>query len=339
MKLTSLLLAIGIACSAGCQHQAPLNSTSIAIPARVTAARLFIRIVADAEATGAFYESLGFEVGGMPLDATGHRPYVDYPAITQMYDAAGQVRFLTCKPLATGPSLLLLEFKDMPKQALRPAVPDVGSTIATVRVKDLEPILTTLAANRVPLLSANGQPVAIKSSPGAQRIVYVRDPDGAFVELREDAHAPADNTGNLLGLSFAISVQDSARSARFYQRVFGVTVTTAQPTTDAARLQAAGLPVKPYQRSTFSFPGTNFDIELLEFKGQSRKPLNPTSHSVGAAILRMTVNDFPAIVSAFKQEGAPILSAGGQPLLMGTSDIFIAPDPNGFILEPSKPRE
>lgn len=85
---------------------------------------------------------------------------------------------------APGHRIELLEYHappDRKRTDLRPC--DVGSVHVALMVDNLDAVLSTIAASG---WSAVGKPQILKTGPNAgRRIVYVRDPDGATIELMQ----------------------------------------------------------------------------------------------------------------------------------------------------------
>lgn len=85
---------------------------------------------------------------------------------------------------APGHRIELLEYHappDRKRTDLRPC--DIGSVHVALMVDDLDAVLSTIAASG---WSAVGKPQVLKTGPNAgRRIVYVRDPDGATIELMQ----------------------------------------------------------------------------------------------------------------------------------------------------------
>lgn len=85
---------------------------------------------------------------------------------------------------APGHRIELLEYHappDRKRTDLRPC--DVGSVHVALMVDNLDAVLSTIVASG---WSAVGKPQVLKTGPNAgRRIVYVRDPDGATIELMQ----------------------------------------------------------------------------------------------------------------------------------------------------------
>ena len=83
-----------------------------------------------------------------------------------------------------GHKIELLEYfgpADRKRANLRPC--DVGSVHVALLVEDLEAVLAQIAASG---WEAAGKPQTLKTGPNVgKRVVYVRDPDGATVELMQ----------------------------------------------------------------------------------------------------------------------------------------------------------
>ena len=133
--------------------------------------------VSNLERSLAFWRDvLGFE-----FSHTAHQKGEMAEEITGVKDAELKLAVLKT---AGGHKIELLEYlapADRKRANLRPC--DVGSVHVALLVEDLEAVLTQIAASG---WEAAGKPQTLKTGPNVgKRVVYVRDPDGATVELMQ----------------------------------------------------------------------------------------------------------------------------------------------------------
>jgi len=135
--------------------------------------------MADREATLKFYgDLLGFKLTG---DA-------EFRVVPAMADFTGvpegsQMRALSGTFPGTNDSIVFYEFKDLPRTRLHFHIQDPGAPAVSLRVIDLDGLLTRLRAAAVPVLSARGEIVALTPS---SRNILVEDPNGILIELYEE---------------------------------------------------------------------------------------------------------------------------------------------------------
>jgi len=73
----------------------------------------------------------------------------------------------------------LLEFKDVPRRDFAPRVPDPGSPVVSIHVKNVEDAMKAVAAGGGSIVTRGAAPVKLGAATG----VFVRDPNGLLLEL------------------------------------------------------------------------------------------------------------------------------------------------------------
>ncbi|HEX4996612.1 MAG TPA: VOC family protein, partial [Terriglobia bacterium] len=186
---------------------------------------------------------------------------------------------------------------------------------------------------------------------GASKTVFVQDPDGFVIELGQGgarggrggpggpagagaAGAAAQPQGNVVGGGgFELTVEDSAKTVDFYQKVLGFQLTpgtTFNP--DKVMNETAGVPGGAFKQSRGPIPGGG-TITFIEFSQVARKPMKTRVQDPGTAILQLYVRDMDALMKTLKANNADIITTGGEPVSLGASKLVIVRDPNNLFLE------
>ena len=320
---TSILAALLVATSA-----------TLASGAEVIGAGAFLHIVSDLDKSVAFYRAL-LGVEGAPA---GPRPVSLDPELEQLYnlpggrEGAGVVRIP-----GSGLSVELVEWRDVERTSVRPRLQDPGATTLVLSVRDLD----KAAALLTDLTGSVGR------TAGPSPALFARDPDGFFIKVVQAGPSPPSNvpaTSNVVGASFAVTVNDTEQTLRFYHDVFGFAPTmgtsfgrdASWTTSSTADLSGAQV-----RKSTAlvpsSSPGSPVEVVFLEFRNVDRTPLRSRLQDPGTPILRLMVRDIGPVVADLKAAGAPIMSTGGGSVLRHNAPITIARDPNNLYLEPMQP--
>jgi glyoxylase I family protein len=131
--------------------------------------------VADVEASLAFYRDL---LGLQPRFDSG---WTDEPALINPGATPGaSLRVVGLTLPGTLVMLSLCELRDVPREAVRPRFQDPGALHVSLRVDDLDGLLSRLADGGFVSLAA---PSRHERGPSSARLVFVPDPDGFLVEL------------------------------------------------------------------------------------------------------------------------------------------------------------
>ncbi|HEY2383673.1 MAG TPA: VOC family protein [Terriglobia bacterium] len=154
------------------------------------------------------------------------------------------------------------------------------------------------------------------------------------------AQAPVPNPTNktgVIGLMHAIhSVNDAAKTLAFYQAVFSVNGRVA-PFQSTGPQILTNSPGATLQVAMTQLSGA-FSFELTQF-GNIERTLNqrPDIADPGAPMMKIIVRDLDSIVAAAKKENAPIITKGGEPVMVQTSigktRAIIMRDPDGYFVE------
>ena len=267
----------------------------------------FIHVVSNLDRSIEFYhDGLGLEMTGAP----GPRAFSANAVVSSLYDAPGaQSRVASFKIPDSNMAVEIVEFQGLNATPVRPRFFDPGAIGLTLVVQDLEATKTQLT--RIKGLEWIG---ASRNSS-----VMVRDPDGIFVALQQvrKGTSPFGVAADSPKVSLGVTVEDPARTARFYQEALGFTGGGSAPP-GVARLRV---------------PGDAFPVSFSNPMYVDRKPVHSAIHDPGSGVLRLRVDDFDAVVKALTAAGATVVSAGGQPVNLGRNRAVILRDMNNFFVQ------
>ena len=293
-------------------------------------------IVADIDKSVAFYRGLL----GLPPTAAAPRTFAADPELQQLYNLPGGRESASVVRIPGSTlSLEFVEWRDVDRAPVQPRVQDPGATVLMLTVRDLWKATAWLVEHGALMAGPSGAPVSIDDARGKRRAVLLRDPDGFFIELAQPDALPQTAASNdILGATFAVTINDTDKTVRFYREAFGFQLEVGalfEP--DIAWTNAVAGSGAQIRRSTALVPGSSVRMEFLEFKNIDRKRLRSRLQDPGTSMLQLSVRDVNAIVKASKAAGGSILTAGGVATLRHNSPIAIVGDSNNFFLEPMQP--
>jgi catechol 2,3-dioxygenase-like lactoylglutathione lyase family enzyme len=137
--------------------------------------------------------------------------------------------------------------------------------------------------------------------------------------------------------NFSPVVSNLDRAIDFYSKAIGLQVGMVNTITDANRslLDIHGTPKASMRWAAARMPGGTCGVELVEFGGSDRTPVQPRPYDVGATTLVLQVRDMASAVARAKQAGAQIVSAGGNVISFpnGHGGAVLFKDPDGHYVE------
>lgn len=289
----------------------------------------FSHIVTNLDRSIAFYRDvLGLDLPG------GAQPFGEKPEIMRLGNTLGaQNRIAVLRVSGSPLGVELIEYKDIDRKPARPRFQDPGAANLTLRVRDIDSVMTRIRSSGAKVLTAAGGPVAIGT---ASRNVFVQDPDGFVVELAQPVPAPEAPPGssNLLGAGFETTVRDTEQTVKFYRDLLGFQLRMGESfNNNKTMAETAGTPGARFRQSSGQIPGSTVRITFIEFADIERKPLHTRLQDPGTALLQLRVRDVDALVKKLKAGGAEIISAGGEPVTRGNLRLAIVRDPNNLFLE------
>jgi catechol 2,3-dioxygenase-like lactoylglutathione lyase family enzyme len=300
-----------------------------AFPGGVVGVGNLSHIVASLDRSVQFYRDvIGLEVDGAPRVFTGDL------AMKVGNTRGAQSLFTTLKVPGSPLGVEIIEYRDIERLAAHPRVQDPGAVIVTLTVRDIDAIVARATAAGVHINTVGGAPVTV---PGGTRVIVLRDPDGFFVGLVQPTTIPettAPASSNVIGSTVEVMVVDTDRTARLYTEALGFDIRAAA-TWDGSQLMMdlAGTPGAQVRRIIARIPGMFMTISFAEFKDIDRTPLRTRFQDPGTPVLQLRVRDVQAVTNRWKKAGGDVITAGGQPVNLGTQTLVVLRDPNGLMLE------
>ena len=306
--MRSFLRAILVAYAAWQSQPAPASEA-------VVGAGNFSPIVADLDKSIEFYHDvLGLDLPGAPAS----RAWGTDPALLNFLGTpTAQVRFTTARIPGSTIGVEMVDFKDIDRKPVQPRLQDPGAVRLILLVRDLDTMLSRLKKANVAFVKQGG--------------AVVKDPDGHFIEFVQPDPLPettAPAASNIIGARFGLTVADMDQTMRLYRDLLGF-----QPQIDSSLCtdKTTGAQVR---RATARVPGSNVQVEFLEFKGIDRKPIAARIQDPGATRFQIRVRDSNAAVSALKTLGGAVITTGGDggPIMMRNLRVAVVRELNNLFL-------
>ena len=172
-----------------------------------------IHAVGDLDTTLAFYREV-FGLNGTPTDFPN-------PAVPLLTNAPGVTLRLSMMRLP-GPMLFeLTHFKGLERKPARAAYTDPGAASIVLYVRDIDAALANAQKTNAPIVTTGGAPVEITTAKGKARSILLRDPDGFFVQVVQEAPAAGAPEGNVHRVSLAYTMESAEATASFYNGTMG----------------------------------------------------------------------------------------------------------------------
>jgi catechol 2,3-dioxygenase-like lactoylglutathione lyase family enzyme len=287
-----------------------------------------IHAVADLDTTLAFYRDV-FGLNGMPQDFPN-------PAVPQLTNAPGVTLRLSMMRLPGSMLFELTHFKGLERQPGRAKYTDPGAGSIVFYVRDLDAAVANAKKANAPIVTTGGAPVEIETAQGKVRSIIIRDPDGFFVQIVQEAPPPGGPDGNVHRVSLAYTMESAESTAKFYSGMMGVELSAPSKfSKDPAMLKLVGAPKgTEFRKLTGVLPGPPADIEFTEFRGVPRTKFHLRVRDPGAPAMAIQVINLTGMVAEMKAAGVPVISARGEMVDFGngTHNIFVE-DPNGMNIE------
>ncbi len=328
---------------------APASAQTPAAPAGdVIGVGNFLHIVSDADKSVEFYQGvLGMDLQRAPnAPADAPRVYQDTPAIVSLYNAIGGRYKVGVGLIQESPMRAeLVEWSGVERHPIHPRFQEPGAGNMILSVRELDPILERVKKSGSRIVTTGGKPISIDLGAGpdgqkrSMRMILLQDPDGFFVELLEPHPAPAaaaQSSNNIYKVAFGATVYDTDRMVRIFHDALGFDFKTGAWMSDPVRAAGVGVPGAVFRRSTALVPGTDFEVELLEFKGADRQHYTTTPRDPGTAMLRLVVRDIDTTIKRLNEAGAQIMSKDGVAAMLppnGAVRAAIARTPDDLLIQ------
>ena len=287
-----------------------------------------IHAVEDLDTTLAFYREV-FGLKGTPNDFPN-------PAVPLLTDAPGVTLRLSMMPLPGAMRFELTHFKGLERKPARAAYTDPGAASIVLYVRDLDAAVANAKKANAPIVTSGGAPVEITTAKGKSRSIVLRDPDGFFVQVVQEAAAADAPEGNVHRVSLAYTMESAEATAKFYNGLMGVELTGPSAfSKDPATLKLVGAPAgTEFRKLTGVLPGPPAYVEFTEFRGVPRNKFHLRVRDPGAPAMAIQVINLTGMVAQMRAAGSHLISANGQIVDFGggTHNIFVE-DPNGMNIE------
>lgn len=139
---------------------------------------------------------------------------------------------------------------------------------------------------------------------------------------------------------FSHIVENVERSIAFYRDTLGLELPNPpRPFAGVPWIMDMGnTPGAQSRPARLNIPGSQLQVELIDYKDIDRQPAHPRFQDPGAASLILTVRDIDAVMTKLKQVHAHINSKGGEPASIPGSNgshtrVVFVQDPDGFFVE------
>ncbi|HXS80842.1 MAG TPA: VOC family protein [Gammaproteobacteria bacterium] len=286
-----------------------------------------IHAVNDLDTTLAFYKDV-FGLEGRATDFAN-------PAVPLLTNAPGVTLRMSMLTLPGGPRYELTHFKGLERKPAQAKYTDPGAASVVLYVRDLDALVANAKKAKAPIVTTGGAPIHVMTAIGHARSIVIRDPDGYFLQLVEEAPPAGAPAGAIHRATLAFTMEDAAATQRFYTGMMAVPLTG--PTefkrdADLAKLYGAPETVEFRKLSGMLPPGTA--VEFTEFRGVPRTKFHLRVRDPGAAAMAINVDNLEGMVAQMKAAGVNLVSANGELVDFGNGvrNIFVE-DPNGLNLE------
>jgi predicted enzyme related to lactoylglutathione lyase len=236
--------------------------------------------------------------------------------------------------------LELSEFFDIPRETRQANPWDPGASSLIFEVRDLNDVLSRLAAAGAPIVTLGNAPV---DTP-AGRAVLVRDPDGYLIHVTQASPATiagAASSGQVVATRIGITVSDTTRTLAFYRGLLGFEVRGTRTATDA-ELRLNGLTAGQLTQTRTAIAGTEIEVVFSEFTlaagtTPAPAPFRWRIQDVGAPQFQLQVRGLDTLIEQTKAAGYQFLSVGARPIQRGFGRFVFAIDPDGVLVEYVEP--
>jgi catechol 2,3-dioxygenase-like lactoylglutathione lyase family enzyme len=287
-----------------------------------------IHAVSDLDTTLSFYRDV-FGLNGMAVDFPN-------PAVPLLTDAPGVTLRLSMLRLPGPVQFELTHFKGLERKPARAEYTDPGAASIVLYVRDLDAAVANAQKTNATIVTTGGAPMEITTAKGKARSILLRDPDGFFVQVVQEAPPAGAPEGNVHRVSLAYTMESAEATTKFYNGMIGLELRGPSAfSKDPTMLKLLGAPAgAEFRKLTGVMPGPNVYVEFTEFRGVPRTKFHLRVRDPGAPAMAVQVNDLTGMVALLKAAGTHVISANGQIVDFGggTHTIFVE-DPNGMNIE------
>jgi len=237
--------------------------------------------------------------------------------------------------------LELTQFTGLERKAAQARYTDPGAASIVFYVRDIDALVANAKTANAPIVTDGGVPVEISTAKGKTRSIILRDPDGFFIQLVQEAPAagapegPAPE-GNVHRVSLAYTMESAEATVGFYTGMLGIELSGPSAfSKDPAMRKLYGAPAgTEFRKLSGVLPGPPAGVEFTEFRGVPRTKFHLRVRDPGAPAMCIQVNEERPTIARMKAAGVNVISANREIVDFGggTFTIFVE-DPNGMNLE------
>lgn len=318
--LSATLAALGLAIIAFAQTK-PVGQTKALSHA--------IHAVDDLDTTLAFYKDV-FGLNGAAQDFAN-------PAVPLLTNAPGVTLRLSMMNLP-GTRFELTHFKGLERKPAQAKYTDPGAASLVFYVRDIDTAVANAKKANASIVTTGGSPIEITTAKGKARSIILRDPDGFFLQLIQEAPAADAPAGNVHRVTLAYTMENADATKNFYTGMMGIDLNGAAPyAKDPALMRLVGAPEgTEFRKLSGTIPATPnpVAIEFTEFKGVPRTKFHLRVRDPGAPALAIQVTNHDGMMAQMKAASVNVISKDGETVDFGggTRTIFVE-DPNGMNIE------
>jgi catechol 2,3-dioxygenase-like lactoylglutathione lyase family enzyme len=287
-----------------------------------------IHAVENLDTTLAFYSAV-FGLNGKPQDFPN-------PAVPLLTNAPGVTLRMSMLALPGKMRFELTDFRGPERKPAQAKYTDPGAGSIVFHVRDIDTALANAKKANAPIVTMGGAPVEITTAAGKVRSIIIRDPDGFFVQMIQDAPAADAPEGNVHRVSLAYTMESAEATKNFYTGMMAIELSGPSAfSKDAAMLQLYGAPAgTEFRKLSGVIQGPPASVEFTEFRGVPRSKFHLRVRDPGAPAMAIQVINLAGMVAQMKAAGTNLISANGQLVDFGNGvhNIFVE-DPNGMNIE------
>jgi catechol 2,3-dioxygenase-like lactoylglutathione lyase family enzyme len=285
-----------------------------------------IHAVNDLDTTLAFYKDV-LGINGTPQDFAN-------AAVPLLTNAPGVTLRLS---MVTFPGVRfeLTHFKGLERKPAQATFTDPGAGSLILTVRDLDSVIVAAKKANAPIVTTGGAPLSING----KKSIVIRDPDGFFLQLVQQAPASGAPEAIVNGVTVAYTMEDAAKTLNFYNGMMALEFPQATAwAKDANYAKLVGAPENvEFRKITTSLPAQNgspIPVEFTEFRGVPRTKFHLRVRDPGAPAMCIFVSNLEGMVAQMKGAGMNFLSVDQKIVDFGggTFNIFVE-DPNGLNIE------
>ena len=286
-----------------------------------------IHAVNDLDTTLAFYRDV-FGINGKAQDFAN-------PAVPLLTNAPGVTLSLSMVGLPGGTRFEFTHFKGLERQPGEAKYTDPGAASLVLYVRDIDALVAAAKNAQAAIVTTGAVPVEIATAAGKARSIVLRDPDGFFLQLVEEAPAAGAPEGAVHRVSLAYTMENAAATKSFYTGMMGIELVGSSAfARDATLAKLVGAPESAEFRTLTGTlpPGTA--VKFTEFRGVPRNKFHLRVRDPGAPAMAVQVTNIVGMVAQMKAAGVNLISANGELVDFGNGvrNIFVE-DPNGMNIE------